>query len=232
MGFYDCRCMISGVSLKGASAMLVPLQENRGALAPIALGIKGTYNRLGSIGNVEQDANTAAILKFFREREASGEFTVDADYLRAEKLFPVETIERLLQAFERNINDNPQAALLNRLPVMFALISDSLWQAIVQAETLRIATIEAVLGNNPVAAQIYTKGAFAVRDLAAELNGISNFLSSRHIAWKRADSPDQHSGKDMRAYLDQAKHAFRDNDAVLSGLRAYESEVQQSLSGG
>ena len=73
MGLYDCRCMISGVSLKNASAMLVLLQESRGALMPIALGIKGSYNRMGTIDGIEQDANTAAILKFFRDLQASGE---------------------------------------------------------------------------------------------------------------------------------------------------------------
>jgi len=229
MGFYDCRCMISGVSLKGASALLVPLQESDGTLAPIALAIKGTYNRLGSIDGIEPDANTAAVLKFFLDRLASGEFVVDANYLRSEKLFPIATIEQLLQAFERNINDNPKAALLNRRPVVFALIGNSIWQAIVEAETLRILPLETVLGSDSVATQIYAKGTYPVRDSVAELDCISNFLNSRNLLWQSADDPSQHHANDMQTFLNAAKEKFRDSEMLQAGLRAYENEVRELL---
>jgi hypothetical protein len=52
MGFYDCRCMITRISLRGARAVLVPiilLSQSENRYAPFGLGIKGTYNRLGSI---------------------------------------------------------------------------------------------------------------------------------------------------------------------------------------
>jgi hypothetical protein len=221
--------MISGVSLKGASTLLVPLQEIDGALAPIALGIKGTYNRLGSIDGIEADANTAAVLKFFLGRLASGEFVVDADYLRREKLFPIATIEQLLQAFERNINDHSQAALLNRRPVVFALIGNSIWQSIVEAETLRILPLETVLGSNSVATQIYGKGTYPVRDCVAELDCISNFLDSRNLLWQSAGDPAQHHFDDMQTFLNAAKEKFRDSEMLLAGLRRYESEVQDLL---
>jgi hypothetical protein len=221
--------MISGVSLKGASALLVPLQEIDGALVPIALAIKGRYNRLGSIDGIEADANTSAVLKFFLDRLASGEFVVDADYLRKEKLFPIATIEQLLQAFERNINDHSQAALLNRRPVVFALIGNSIWQSIVEAETLRILPLETVLGSNSVATQIYAKGAYPVRDSVAELDCISNFLNSRNLPWQSAGDPGQHYPDDMQAFLNAAKEKFRDSEMLLAGLRAYEGEVQELL---
>jgi len=229
MGFYDCRCMISGVSLKGASALLVPLQEIDGAFAPIALAIKGKYNRLGSIDGVEADANTAAVLKFFLDRLASGEFVVDADYLRREKLFPIATIEQLLQAFERNINDHSQAAVLNRRPVVFALIGSSIWQSIVEAETLRILPLETVLGSNSVATQIYAKSTYPVRDCVAELDCVSNFLDARNLPWQSAGDPGQHYSNDMQVFLNAAKEKFRDSEMLLAGLQAYESEVQELL---
>jgi len=223
--------MISGVSLKGASALLVPLQEIDGALAPIALGIKGSYNRLGSIDRIEPDANTAAVFKFFLDRLAGGEFVVDADYLRNEKLFPIATVEQLLQAFERNINDHSQAALLNRRPVVFALISNSIWQSIVEAETLRILPLETVLGSASVATQIYAKGTYPVRDCVAELDCISNFLNSRNLPWQSAADPTQHHADDMHTFLDAARAKFRDSEMLLAGLRAYENEVQELLRG-
>ena len=83
MGLYDCRCMISGVSLKGADAVLVPLQRPHGDYVPIALAVKGNYNRLGSIDGIEEDANTRLVLGFFQAGLRTGAFAVDEEYLRA-----------------------------------------------------------------------------------------------------------------------------------------------------
>jgi len=63
MGFYDCRCMATGVSLKGADAALVLLHRAAGEYAPISLAIKGNYNRLGAIDGVDEDANTRLVLR-------------------------------------------------------------------------------------------------------------------------------------------------------------------------
>ena len=112
MGLYDCRCMITGVSLKGADAVLVTLQRPCGDYFPIALAIKGNDNRLGSIDGIEEDTNSRLVLEFFQAELQTGEFVVDEEYSRARRYYPISTIETLLQAFERNINDNPRAALL------------------------------------------------------------------------------------------------------------------------
>jgi hypothetical protein len=201
------------------------------ALAPIALGIQGTCNRLGSLDAIEENANTAAVLKFFIDRLASKDFVVDADYLSGVRAYPIETTEQLLQGFQHNMDDRPQAALLNRRPVLFALISNSVWQSIVAAETLRILPLDTVLGSNSVATQIYAKGTFQVRDLLAELDCISNFLNSRNLPWSIAAGKSQHSAKDMQSFLAGAKETFRDSDMVLAGLRAYEKEVAVALAG-
>src|SRR4051794_22109502 len=49
MGFYDCRCAVTGVGLKGADAVLVLLQEDAGRYRPMALGMAGHYNRAGAV---------------------------------------------------------------------------------------------------------------------------------------------------------------------------------------
>jgi len=115
--------MITGVSLKGADAVLVPLQRRCGVYSPIALAIKGNYNRLGSIDGTEEDANSRLVLEFFQAELQTGSFEVEEEYLSACGYYPISTIETLLQAFERNINDNPRAAVLSGLPIIFALIS-------------------------------------------------------------------------------------------------------------
>ena len=90
MGFYDCRCMVSGVSLKGADAALVLLQQAGEAYRPIALAIVGNYNRLGSIDGIEEDANTKLVLEYFLGKLRSGAFAVDVDYFQGLDCYPIE----------------------------------------------------------------------------------------------------------------------------------------------
>lgn len=117
MGLFDCRCMITGVSLKGAKAALVLLQQSADQSRPFALAIKGNYNRLGSIDGIDEDSNTQLVLRFFLASLRSGTFAVDEDDLRGHRCFPIRTIEDLLQGFERNMNESSGAAVLkgNRL---------------------------------------------------------------------------------------------------------------------
>src|SRR6516162_5759426 len=133
MGLYDARCMVTGVSLKGADAALVLLQKRGENYHPIALAIRGNYDRLGSIDGIEEDDNTEAILAFFLAKLKTGEFVVDKEYFEICECYPIEDIEDLLHCFERTMNDHHEAALLGGSPVVFALISSSIWNGIARA---------------------------------------------------------------------------------------------------
>src|SRR5262245_3985750 len=89
MGMYDGRCMVSCVSLKGADAALVLLQQSGDAFHPMELAITGNYNRLGSIDGLE-DANTQLVFDYFQRKLASGEFVVDVDYLSGHEFYPID----------------------------------------------------------------------------------------------------------------------------------------------
>ncbi len=235
MGFYDCRCMVTGVSLKGAGATLVLLQQTGATHHPIALPVQGAYNRLGSIDGVEEDANAALILRYFLDKLQRGEFVVDADYLRPHNAFPIENIERLLAAFERNINDNPQAAVLSGRPVVFALIARAVWDAVASAApppSAPAATVfQRLFKGVPAAEGIYRGRLANVTGHLQELAGVHQFLAGRGLTWRPAEDPSQHNAGEMRAYLDAARQAFRDAPAVLQGLKAYEAEVAELLEG-
>jgi hypothetical protein len=233
MGFYDCRCMVTGVSLKGADAVLVLLQETGEAHHPIALPILGAYNRLGSIDGIAEDANTALILRYFLDRLQRGELVVDQDYLRTHKVYPIENVEQLLAAFERNINDNSQAAVLNGRPVVFALIACAVWGAVASSApplSAPVATVFQRLFKGVRAAEaIYRGNVAAVAGHIEELSGVHHFLAVRGLTWRPAEGPSQHSSAEMRAYLDAARQAFRDAPAVLQGLKGYEAEAAELL---
>jgi hypothetical protein len=73
MGFYDCRCMVTGLTLEG-DATLVVLRQAGDAYQPITLGIAGSYDRYGSIDGVEEDVNTGLVFSYFLDRRRDGRF--------------------------------------------------------------------------------------------------------------------------------------------------------------
>jgi hypothetical protein len=225
--------MITGVSLKGADAALVLLQQAGDSYHPVALPIKGNYNRLGSIDGIRQDVNTVLILKYFRSKLKEGGFVVDADYFRSHGCYPISTIERLLTCFERNINDYFKAAVLEGERVVFALICRAVWDAIARAgpevrETSRV-RFQRLLGDVTAAEEIYGLSEARVSKQLKELSAVSHFLGERGISWRPAEHPGQHYPEDMRQYLAEARQTFSGSAVVLGGLKAYERKVSWLL---
>ncbi len=233
MGLYDCRCMVTGVSLKGAGAALILLQQAGDSHHPIALAIKGNYNRLGSIDGIRQDVNTVLILKYFRRKLKEGSFVVDADYFRDHGCYPISGIERLLTCFERNINDYFNAAVLEGRPVVFALICRAVWHAIARAgpemRETSSARFRRLFADVTAAEEIYWRSEARVSKQLKEMSAVSHFLAERGMSWRPADHPGQHYPEDMRQYLAEARHTFSGAAVILDGLRAYEREVRDLL---
>jgi hypothetical protein len=136
-------------------------------------------------------------------------------------------------AFERNINDNPTAAILNGRPVVFALIARAVWGAVAAAApppSAPTATVfQRLFKGVPAAEGIYRGRVAQVAGHLQELSGVHKFLAGRGLTWRPAEDPSQHSAAEMRAYLEAARQAFRDAPAVLQGLKAYEAEVAELL---
>jgi|SRR5579883_714164 len=231
MGFYDARCMVTGVSLKGSQTALVLLQKHHESYHPIALAITGQYDRLGSIDMIDEDDNTDTILSYFLAQLETKKFVVDDEYLRSHEAFPIETIEQLLRGFERNINDFSEAACLGR-PVVFTLISARVWEAIarasVQKESDRV-TFDRLFKADSVARAIYAECLDDVTQQLHEFAAISDFLSARHIPWSPPLDFFQHYDDEIRQYLAQAKATFHDSPVVLQGLKAYKREIAELL---
>ena len=231
MGFYDCRCAITGVSLKGADATAVLLQRVGRAFRPIALPIKGNYNRLGSIDGVTPDANTRLVLKFFLdalENPESQEFVIDEPYYSE----PLDNIEGLLWGFERNTNDNGKTAVLNGQPVVVALVCRAVWDAVARATKPRgpdAARFAALFRGVPAAERIYAGKLASVSRLLRELDAVNAFMARRGIRWAPTKAGGQDFAPEMRRYLAAAQKKFRRSAAVSVGLRAYEREVADLL---
>lgn len=234
MGFYDARCMITGVSLKGSEAALVLLQPQEDRFQPISLAITGQYDRLGSIDTIDEDDNTEIILQYFLDQLDANTFVVDAEYLRGHEAYPIETTEQLLRGFERNMNDHSKAAVLHGKPVVYALIAATIWDAIAKAAKPPRrddrAAIDELFGGVRVANEIYNT--FLANDLSSHIRafaGVSAFLTGRGMPWLPPDDFIQHYSDEMLQLLEQARATFRDSPAVLKGLQAYRREIADLL---
>jgi len=225
--------MITGVSLKGTDAALVLLHQSSDQYLPQALAVKGNYNRLGSIDGIDEDANTQSVLRFFQESLRSGAFTVDEEYLRGHGCFPIQTIEDLLQCFERNMNDADGIAVLNGQSVVFALIARSVWDTIAEAATTPVGpaltSFNRLFKASPVGLEIYAKSVGAVSKHIGELAAVESLLTRRRLSWQPSEATGQDYPDEMRQYLDEARGIFADSPTILAALRRYEEEIGDLL---
>jgi hypothetical protein len=235
MGLYDYRCMVTGVSLKGADTALVLLEELDLRHRPIALAITGNYNRLGSIDGIDEDGNTEFVFAYFRDKHESGELVVDPGELEYRGM---GDIEALLALIERNVTESPNTVLLNGRSIFYALICQAVWKAIVRAykpkEESYTDLFARLFEGVPIAEGIYNGHLTKVKRHLADLAAVSDFLTSRGLTWKRPNPENegeasQHYGEEMRQFLEEAKRAFHDCSTVLQGIAAAESEAGDLL---
>lgn len=216
MGFFDCRCMVTGISLVRTGAVLVVLRQSDDTYQPITLGIKGTYNRLGSIGAIREDVNTELVLTYFLAKLRDGSFTIDANYQRFARNFPITDIERLLNCFERNLNhgfiNDREVTRLYGDKVAFAMVARPVWRALAATVAPSPPSTEAwfarLFGDSPIAGEIYRGRVAEVGDQVRALYGVSEFLAARGRSWAPTTESGQHSDADERRFLVEARRSF------------------------
>jgi hypothetical protein len=230
VGFFDCRCLLTGVSLKGARAAAVLLEKSGGTYHPIALALHGSYDRLGAIDGVTRDAHSDLVLSFFLGKEKAGTFAIDRDYW-SEDRHPITCVDDLLWGFERNTNDNPKTALLDGQPIVTALICAAVWRAIAADAPERGggALFAGLFGGVAAAEEMYGASVEALSTQIAELSAVSTFMRRRRIDWTPTEAGGQDGAAEMRKYLAEALVRFAGEDAVLAGLQRYEREVGELL---
>jgi len=225
--------MVTGVSLKGAGAALVLLHQSSDQYLPLALAVKGNYNRLGSIDGIDEDANTQSILRFFQNSLVSEVFNVDEEYLEEHGCFPIQTIEHLLQGFERNMNDGEGCAVLNGQSVVFALIARAVWDTIAEASPAslepELTSFKRLFKESPAGLEIYAESVGAVSKQIGEFSAVDSFLTMRGLSWQPSEATGQDYSEEMRQYLDEARGNFSDLPTILVALSCYEQELGDLL---
>jgi hypothetical protein len=233
MGLFDCRCMLTGVSLMSVSATLVLLKSKNDHYYPIALPIKGEYNRKGYICGEQIDINIHLILKFFLQKISTGDLTIDKPEICIEEDVSIQSLGQILTGFERNMNNNHNTALLNNERVEFALISRSVWDAVYYSigrdNTALEAQFKDIFNNGLIADEIYQNHLTEVAQDIHELWVVDGCLRSRGVAWRPTEATGQHTPEEMTEFLREAINIFHDYLPILEGLGDYESEVSDVI---
>lgn len=251
MGFYDCRCMITGVSLRAVDATLVVLRRIGSNYLPITLGITGTYDRYGCIDGVHEDLNTELVRRYFFDRYRDTRFfakdqtrTFDGDTLTSDG-----HIEELLQLIERthvaiademhaeDIYSYSASTVLDGDIVAFALIAQPVWDAIVDAAAAPGGPLtqqfEQLFGTESTTAEIYEGQLPELATAIGQLAAVSDFVETHGLRWAPAPEPSQRyptgyggqHGDEIKEFLVQAKYDYQDTPTVLAGLVTYEELI-------
>jgi hypothetical protein len=239
MGFYDYRCLVTGVSLKGADTALVLLEEIDKVHRPIALAIIGNYNRLGSIDGIKEMVNSDLVYFYFSGKLDEGELLVDPGELK--HVGGMKDIESVLSLIERNVTESPNTFVLNGQPIYYALICKAVWKSIVKAYKVREGSsrelFERVFSGVPIAREIYAGNLSQVNRHLKELAAVSAFMAEQELPWTRPNpqgegEASQHYGPEMRQYLAEARERWAGCPTVLAGIRKAESDAGDLLDDG
>jgi hypothetical protein len=87
MGFFDCSCTITGVSLiDDATYVLLRLRDGR--FSPVSLPATGAYDRQGAVDGIEENRNTELMVAHFGAQRQAGRFSAVDDTSSIDTVWP------------------------------------------------------------------------------------------------------------------------------------------------
>ena len=249
MGFFDLRCMLTGVSVDYVGAVVVVLRCTPSGYEPISVGIPGDYDGTGSIFP-DEDRAADLLHGYLVQLHRNGRFVVESAVAGEAVDF---TDQYGLQGLLSYIMDSWLLAwpsddesfaplpltVLDGATLVNALIAQPVWDAIVSATSGSAMLGSAMLGNPfgdcAILREIYGSH---VAEIGPQLNALARvdeFVRSHELRWAPPADPDQRYpsdgcqwGEDECAeYVAQARLDYRDSPAVLAGLDAYVERLKE-----
>lgn len=245
MGFYDCCCSITGVTLIGTCTCVL-LRIRNGQYQPIALPVTGGYDRQGAVDGIAEDRNSELMVAYFGAQRAAGRFIAEDETSNIPTIWPQPSpeyrslVDGLIWLVERNttvwhamnMGASPMVTF-DGDPVVFALIAQPIWNAIVAAagdNTDPLTTIFTdIFGDDAAPTEMYGSHLPEVEAPLRELAAVNEYLRHREQPWSPPKDYDQYWEHEMQAKLDRARDLFSDDIAVLRGLEAYTPELNSLL---
>lgn len=236
MGFFDFVCPLSGLSLRAARAVQVPLIESTpGRWWPLGLPLLGTYDRLGSIDGFTPDFRTDLLVAGFATMAAAGRVDARsvpdefAEFTRTPALAP------LLQMFER------ATTMARHAPMTFTLDGRPLRQTLIHAEAFAALAPEnrlprapsaddlaKQLARAPVAPQARELFAAVVRTDDAtrtaasialnQLGAVTDWLSARRRRWSPSTESGQYGPAEDLRFARRARGRLADAPELLAAV--------------
>lgn len=246
MGFYDCRCMISGISISGVdAATLVLLGQADGSYRPIAAGIAGDYSGYCAIECGTKDSHAIMVYAYFMDRLRDGRFVIRYSHIITDGTPPTD-IDNLIWHIERNFLGflefaglpHVRIATLDGGLVVFALIAQPGWDAVTGGATVGQETVEALFsrlfGDASRAHELYQGRLAEVSHHVAQLSAVDDFVRGRGLTWAPPAEPAQryptdmgalYASEEMRMFLGEARRDLGDVAALLPVLDAHEASI-------
>lgn len=255
MGFYDCNCLITGVSLLYQNAALVILRRTGETFTPITLALHGDYNMQGTI-SADTDAHSALVLEYFMDRYDDETFIAADDTTRPEYRIPptrdsiqslLDVIERTTTCSEVNTSYGPgggghtPSTLLAGDFIVHALIAQPVWNAISTHYEAPDASPDARLEEvftDSVPQRIYDGHTSELAAQIEELAAVDAFLAARDMSWTPPGSTacrypstyNDHLDNDVRGWLDRARADYRDLPWMLTAIDECSTVFERELS--
>lgn len=206
MGFYDRRCSVSGVSLKGQRCHLVLLRQRGDRFEPIWSPVGGPYNRLGSIDVRPDVAVEVGLLRqAVRRLHAEGRLVSHWG--------PLQDTEPFFELFEPNRN----RVTLDGDPIQLTLIHHRISNGVFD-EMTPMEELESLSGVEP--SVLYRRAFEGLEPLAPyseELGATLSFRGGarqliklrewheRHQPWRVPSEAGQHSEEDVARFVAEAR---------------------------
>jgi hypothetical protein len=225
MGFYDYRCLASGVSLKGQPTAFVILEQGGDTFVPCSVPVVGAYDRLGAIDNVIADENSARLLRAFQATTAQIA-RIDWEAIDLEPL-PLSRFDDLARAFDRALIDGVSAIECDGTVLSYSLLHRDVLQTIVSDAVATDADdtttlLQRVIGTAAFPTRVYGAAAAAndviLRRELAELLQLNTWLAVHGIPWAPPSDPEQHFGSDTERFVREAEQRFANDPRLVATL--------------
>lgn len=241
MGFFDMKCMLTGVSVDLVGTLLVVLRCTPAGYEPISLGVPGEYDGTGSIFPESDDRGVELLHGYLSEQHRNGRFVVkpavDDDPIDFPGQYGVQGLltylmDSWLLAWPYGDNEplTPlPLAVLDGDALVYALIAQPVWDAIAAASSAPAATLDAAFGNSTIPREIYGAHVLELDSQLRALAQMTEFVRTKGLRWAPPAEPDQRYPSDGDQWgeaesmelVAQARVDYRDDPAVLAGLDAY-----------
>ncbi|OBA79143.1 hypothetical protein A5642_04240 [Mycolicibacterium mucogenicum] len=237
MGFFDCKCMLTGVSIDFIGTMAVILRCTPSGYEPVSLGISGDYDGAGHLDGLRADPGTELLYDHLKRCLRNGRLVAtygDAG-LDTDDDYRLDRMIGLIENYWMEDGYQQPTVALDGAPLVYATIARPIWDAIATTASSGPATLHTIFGDHPIPHEIFGAHEAEVDVQLQELARIVDFVSAHGLRWAQPFDPDQRYPTDgdqrdtdvNNERVAQARLEYRDNPAVLAGLDAYVERLKE-----